>query len=167
MSSPESEHILRTVRALLHSKKAEDALRFCDGWIDRVSDDARYDVLGARADTKWVLGDRLAALEDLAIAKSLRPDKSGSRYQECVWLLELRRFPEAAEAAMQLIELEKSKNSERFIDSASFFCAYALVALDQFEDGLSLLRQVRDEKPFWVAGELISKADLLKRADAF
>ena len=164
MSAFDIEQFKKDVHLLI-SEEPQTAVDRCDDALSRADRADHHRIHGLRAWALWSAGERERALADLEIARRLNPHWAAHLYHAADWLIDLQRFPEAVVAADQLLDLEAARSSIAFVDAALFIKAYALVRLGDNSAARSVLNRVKDEKPIWIGGRLISQADLQRAAD--
>jgi tetratricopeptide (TPR) repeat protein len=163
MDTFDINHFVKDAHSLI-DKDPQAVVQRCEAALSIAEKKDHHRIYGVRASAIWCLGEYDSALIDIENARRLDPEWAAHPYHATHWLIDLQRFPEAVSTADILLKLEAERESIAFVGEARFLKAYALIRLGDNGAACDVLSQVKDEKPIWIDGRLISKSDLEKSA---
>ena len=149
------------VRALIRSQRFIEAIELSEhnvaSWPMSIRDQAWHDL----AYTLWCAGRKQDAIAAMTAVIELNSRYAGHRYSRAHWALELRDFRTTVEDCAVLLEIEKARQSEAFVDAAYVLRAFALAQTGAKEEARSDLAAVRGCGPFHIWRRDWTKAELL------
>lgn len=151
----------QTIRSLVRSDKFSEAISICERhiaeWPDFIKDQAWHDL----AYVLWCSGAQSDAINAISTAIALAPNDAAHRDARARWALELRKFEITIADCTVLLEIEKSRNSEAFVDAAHVLRGFALVGLNSLEAARADMLLIRGEGPFRIWKKDWAKTTLL------
>jgi tetratricopeptide (TPR) repeat protein len=149
---PALEFELERLEHLFSNGQRTEVIQVCTDLLRHFPEEGR--LYYQRAQARRILGDKVAALDDITRAREKMPGEPAVPFFRGLWCLELGTYAEGVRELGHAIALDEDLQSSYYASDARFLRALGHALLGEFELATQDLTGLSPDASFYVAGKL-------------